>query len=59
MISRPLEYVQYTKYAMKGAVICDVTPCGLCKNGRFGGKYRLHHQGKKIREIGTLAVTSN
>jgi hypothetical protein len=24
-----------------------VTPRGLCKNRRFGGTYRLHHQGEK------------
>jgi hypothetical protein len=40
-------------------------PCGSCKNGRFGRRYRLHHQGEnnqqarkdKIRELEiTLAV---
>jgi hypothetical protein len=29
-------------------VFWDVTPCGSCKNRRFGGTYRLHHQGDKI-----------
>jgi hypothetical protein len=24
-----------------------VTPCGSCKNRRFGGTYRLHHQGER------------
>jgi hypothetical protein len=28
---------------MKNAVFWDVTPCGSCKNRRFGGTYRLHH----------------
>jgi hypothetical protein len=30
---------------MKNAVLWDVTPCGSGKNRRFGGTYRLHHQG--------------
>jgi hypothetical protein len=30
---------------MKNAIPRDVTPCGSCKNGRFGGMYCLHHQG--------------
>jgi hypothetical protein len=32
---------------MKNTVLWDVMPCGLCKNRRFGGNYRLHHQGEK------------
>jgi hypothetical protein len=45
---------------MKNAVFWDVTPCGSCKNKRFGGTYRLHHHGEKISEFGTaLAVISN
>jgi hypothetical protein len=32
---------------MKNAVFWDVTPCGSCKNRRFGGTHRLHHQGEK------------
>jgi hypothetical protein len=27
----------------------DITPCGSCKNWRFGGMYRLHHQCDKNR----------
>jgi hypothetical protein len=23
-------------------------PCGSCKNGRFGGTYRLHHQDDSV-----------
>jgi hypothetical protein len=30
--------------AMKNVVFWYVAPCGSCKNRRFGGKYRLHHQ---------------
>jgi hypothetical protein len=29
---------------MKKAVSLDVTPCGCCKNRRFGGTYRILHQ---------------
>jgi hypothetical protein len=33
----------------KNGVFWDVTPCGSCKNRRFGGTSRLHHQGDKNR----------
>jgi Rieske Fe-S protein len=36
----------------KNAVFWDVTPRGSCKNQRFGGTYRLHHQGERISEVG-------
>jgi hypothetical protein len=26
----------------KNVVFWDLLPCGFCKNGRFGGTYRLH-----------------
>jgi hypothetical protein len=32
---------------MTNAVIWDISRCGSCKNRRFGGTYRLHHQGDK------------
>jgi hypothetical protein len=35
------------------AVFWDVAPYRSCVNRRFGGTYRLHHQGRKIRERGT------
>jgi hypothetical protein len=35
---------------MKNAVFWDVAPCSSCMNRRFGGTYRLHLQGRKIRE---------
>jgi hypothetical protein len=39
---------------MKNAVFWDVAPCRSCEmNLRFGGIYRLHLQGRKIRERGT------
>jgi hypothetical protein len=31
---------------MKNVIFWDVTPCGSCKNRRFGGTYRLHQQGR-------------
>jgi hypothetical protein len=36
-----------------------MTPCGCCKNRRFGGRYRFHHHGNNNRGVGKLAVTSN
>jgi hypothetical protein len=45
---------------MKNDVSWDITPCGACKNRRFGGMYLRHHQSERISELGTmLAVTSN
>jgi hypothetical protein len=34
---------------MENAVFWGVMPCGSYKNRRFGGAYRLHHQGGKKR----------
>jgi hypothetical protein len=34
---------------MKNAVFWDVAPCRYFVNRRFGGMYRLHHQGKNPR----------
>jgi hypothetical protein len=31
---------------MNNAASWNVTPFGSCKNGRFGGTYRLHRQGE-------------
>jgi hypothetical protein len=39
----------FTVVTMKNGVFWDVTPCGSCKNRRFGGTYRLLHQGDKNR----------
>jgi hypothetical protein len=38
---------------MKNAVFWYVTPCRSCMNWRYGGTYRLHLQGRGIRERGT------
>jgi hypothetical protein len=35
--------------AVKNGVFWDVTPCGSCKNRRFGGTWRLLLQGDKTR----------
>jgi hypothetical protein len=34
---------------LKNGVFWDVTPCGFCKNRRFGGTWCLLHQGDKNR----------
>jgi hypothetical protein len=44
---------------LRNAVFWNVTPCGFCKYRRFGGTYRLQHQGERIIELGTLAVNNN
>jgi hypothetical protein len=44
---------------MKNAVFWDVTPCSSCVNRRFGGTYRLHLQGRKIRKQGTTVVQTS
>jgi hypothetical protein len=39
----------FTAVTMKNGVFLDVTPCGSCKNRRFGGTYRIYHQSNKNR----------
>jgi hypothetical protein len=39
-----------SKIYTKNAVFWDVALCRYCVNGRFGGTYRLHLQGRKIRD---------
>jgi hypothetical protein len=38
-----------TPWVLKNGVFWVVTPCGSCKNRRFGGTWRLLHQGDKNR----------
>jgi hypothetical protein len=38
---------------LKNAIFWNVAPCRSCVNRRFGGTYRLHLQGRRIRERGT------
>jgi hypothetical protein len=50
----------WRNWSLKNGVFWDVTPCGSCKNRRFGGTWRLLHQMTKIGELGTTqAATSN
>jgi hypothetical protein len=47
-------HVMFVNYKIiKNGVFWDVRPCRYCVNRRFGGAYRLHLQGIKIRERGT------
>jgi hypothetical protein len=49
----------FTAVTMKNAVFWDVTPCGSCKNRRFGGTYHIIMT-TRIGELETtLAVISN
>jgi hypothetical protein len=41
---------------MKNAIFWDVTLCDSCKNRRFGGTCRLHHQGDKNLRAGILVT---
>jgi hypothetical protein len=43
---------------MKNVVFWDFTPCGSCKNRRFGGTYRVHHQGTMMMEVLLFSETS-
>jgi hypothetical protein len=43
----------FTAVTMKNVVFFDVSPCISCVNRCFGGTYRIHLQGRKIRERGT------
>jgi hypothetical protein len=42
----------FTTVTMENVVFWNVAPCKSCVNRRFGGKYRLHLQVRKIRERG-------
>jgi hypothetical protein len=44
-----VRFEAFMAVTMKNSLFCDVTPCGSCKNRRFGGTQRFHHQGDKIR----------
>jgi hypothetical protein len=54
-------YVRFEVFkamAINNAVFWDVSLCGSCKNRRFGGTYRLHHQGDRNRRA-RYDVSSN
>jgi hypothetical protein len=44
---------------MKNGVFWAVTPCGSCKNRRFGERSTTIIRVTRIGELGTLAVSSN
>jgi hypothetical protein len=45
--------IEFMTLFFKNAVFWDVAPCEYRVNRRFGGTYRLHIQGRKVRELGT------
>jgi hypothetical protein len=45
-----LQDVRKYRDGVKNVVFWDVALCRSCVNRRFGGTYRFHLQGKKIRE---------
>jgi hypothetical protein len=44
---------------MKNAVFWDVTPCGSCKNRRFGATYRLNIQSGKNQRAMNIVSNNN
>jgi hypothetical protein len=40
----------FTLVTMKSVILRDVVPCNSYRNRRFGGTYRLHHQGGKNQQ---------
>jgi hypothetical protein len=52
-----LRFEVLTAVAMKNAVFWDVGPCSYYVNRCFEETYRLHLQGRKIRERGTSVST--
>jgi hypothetical protein len=54
------KYTTHINHLLKNAVFWDVTPCGSCKNPRFGGTHRFHHHGEKNQHSELqLLVTAN
>jgi hypothetical protein len=50
----------FTTVTTKNVFFWDVTPCGSCKNRRFGGTERLHTRYEEIlRSERRLLVTAN
>jgi hypothetical protein len=48
-VNAMLRFDVFTVVTMKNSVVWDLKLCGSCKNRRFGGTYRHHHQGDKNR----------
>jgi hypothetical protein len=60
MRTHNLSYVRFEVFkalTTKIVVFRDVLLCGSCKNRRFGGNYRLHHQDDKNRRVTTLLLS--
>jgi hypothetical protein len=53
IIRNDVRFEAFTVVTMKNAVVWDVALCRSCVNRRFAEKYRLHLQGRRIRERGT------
>jgi hypothetical protein len=52
LVTKAVYYVRlevFTAVTVKNGVFWVVTPCGSCKNRRFGGTWCLLHQGDKNR----------
>jgi hypothetical protein len=41
----------FTAVTVKNANSWELTPCGSCKNQRFGGTYHFQHQGGKNERV--------
>jgi hypothetical protein len=54
-------YYKVVHKSQKNGVFWAITPCGSCKNGRFGGTWCLHHQGDKnlVCSVRRLVVTGD
>jgi hypothetical protein len=54
-MKKPTEYLVefevFTLVAMNSAVVYVITSCSSERSRRFGGTYRLHLQGSRIREV--------
>jgi hypothetical protein len=46
-----VRFEAFTAVTMKNGVLWVVTPCGSCKNRRFGGTWRLLHQISRVKGI--------
>jgi hypothetical protein len=57
--TRYVRFEVFTAVTMKNGVFWDVTPWDSCKKWRFGGTWRLYHQGDKNWWTRNVAVTSN
>jgi hypothetical protein len=53
LLDTKIRFEVFTIVTMKNTVFWDLAPCSSSVNRRFGGTYRLHLQGTKIRERGT------